>query len=1692
MRKIIIIFSLILISQGIAENVKYLILCADRYVEYVEPLAEWKRQKGITTKLLSIPIGRTSAALKDTIKKYKPEYVLLVGDMYLIPFGKYFPKWVLYSPPRGMWTDQYYADTTNDTKYRDQLYVGRLNCSSEIEVYTQVQKIIAYEKGMFKKGNWILKACGVARNGEANEHFDSCYTAAIRAIRTNLLTNGFVSMDTIFSSTGATGGTVQESVTKGRGYVVYRGSTSSSADNWNSPMGTDPSQIDNDSMPAIVISATCRNMLYPESLPTYPIPTTCAGYNWMKAHGEDLNIPRGAVAYFGTATHYFGNTDSTDTLDDRQTIWRNAAAVKFFKVLTQDTLYNLAKILRKTKDSIYACCSTYTYGQPYYATACSVAYMEWNLLGDPEMNIYDSMPKRMTVTCDTVINTDSMGYYITVRDSISQGLMQNVLVCMMMDTLIYNRGYTNSSGVISFPLHPSATGIMTVTATKRNYIPKIKNVRIIENHDAGVTEITRPTGLVDSTMRVIPRAKVKNFGFQKESFNVTFSIIEDTLVWSSTKQVNSLMPESIKTVDFDTWPIHMRGTYTVRCSTYLATDTLWLNNMMSSSFSIIVHDIGVTEMIEPSGTIDSTASVIPRVRIENFGTQTETLNVTYKIIKGTTWTNTKQVSIVSGYNSVITFSAWTVGIRGSYTARCSTSLATDMVSNNNKLSDSFFIRVYDVGATKIQAPRGTIDSVTAIAPACSLYNYGNETTSYQVRIKIDNFYEQVDSILNHAPLTYKYLSFPGYSTWLRGTHVVRCSTELENDMNAGNSRKIDSFSVRVRDVGCSKIVVPSGQVGQGLLITPVCSLYNYGTTTESYRARLKIGTFYNDTVSIANHAAGTYMRVTFANWNTIQTGLHAVTCSTEFTSDMKAVNDKKTGAVACSITVSIINATIDSNGIIEPSGEVMVEYNHDTTFSIIPNTGHHIGQVYVDSAPVGAIPTYTFHNIVANHSIRAHFIVNQYTLTASAGSNGVIVPSGSININFGQDTTFHIRPNLGYHVAYLIVDNDTIVPDTIYRFTSISQNHSIRAEFAINTYTLHIDTTGLGGVTITPNQMNYNYGTWVRLVATHAVGWHFVNWTGDLTSSNSQDSIYMNGNKIITANFAIDTHTLIVSVVGSGSVTKYPDQMVYNYGTSVQLTAVPITGWHFIGWTGDTITTANPIVVSMISDKNFTATFTINTYTLNIIIIGNGAVSVDPNQMVYDYNTVVDLTALPSEDWAFENWTGSVSSTDMHITITMNMNKNITATFVYAGVEGWGQKESILTMVDGMYVKDGGAMVAVTGIKNGSCLYAFRGNRSREFYRYTPSYAGSWYAIETLCFGSRPYDSTKVIKRPIGKGAALCFDGTNTIYATKGNGTKEFWAYTISDSTWRMKQFVPSQRTLKGGTSLAYYGGKVYLLAGNQRRTDSANFFAYNPVNDTWTIKHSLTIGNNNKIWKDGSCITELNSTIYAIKGGDKYNAFYAYNIASDSWEEKQPIPLSESLFGKLRKIHVKNGGAITSGGDAIYVLKGGGANTFWKYTQSTGWAHLETIPRLHKKSAPKAGAAIAYLNGKIWLLKGNNTSEFWKYIPPTKMTTRTVQNNVGQNINANALISGQEIVFSVYPNPLTKFTNIRYSIVKSGHISIRLCNTTGSIIQTLVDDYFPAGRYAFRLSSKNLAKGIYFLEYKTDNYKNNTKIVFQ
>jgi len=70
------------------------------------------------------------------------------------------------------------------------------------------------------------------------------------------------------------------------------------------------------------------------------------------------------------------------------------------------------------------------------------------------------------------------------------------------------------------------------------------------------------------------------------------------------------------------------------------------------------------------------------------------------------------------------------------------------------------------------------------------------------------------------------------------------------------------------------------------------------------------------------------------------------------------------------------------------------------------------------------------------------------------------------------------------------------------------------------------------------------------------------------------------------------------------------------------------------------------------------------TRTLTTSVVGTGTISKNPDLASYADGASVQLTANPGAGWAFSAWSGSVVSTSNPVTVVMDANKSVTATFV--------------------------------------------------------------------------------------------------------------------------------------------------------------------------------------------------------------------------------------------------------------------------------------------------------------------------------------------------------------------------------------------------------------------------------------------
>ena len=285
------------------------------------------------------------------------------------------------------------------------------------------------------------------------------------------------------------------------------------------------------------------------------------------------------------------------------------------------------------------------------------------------------------------------------------------------------------------------------------------------------------------------------------------------------------------------------------------------------------------------------------------------------------------------------------------------------------------------------------------------------------------------------------------------------------------------------------------------------------------------------------------------------------------------------------VTTYTLNITAENGSVTRTPNQASYDSGTTVTLQAVANTGYNFvnwsGDVSGSSNPATIV-------MDADKSVTANFAVDTYTLDITATNGSVTKTPDQASYGNGTTVTLQATANTGYSFASWSGDaSGTSNPTTVV----MDGNKSVTANFTINTYTLGITATN-GSVAKTPDQASYNHGTTVTLQATANTGYSFASWSGDASGSSNPATIVMDGDKSVTANFAINTYTLNITAL-NGSVAKTPDQSSYDHGTTVTLQATANASYTFANWSGDASGTSNPITVVMDGNKSITANFTV-------------------------------------------------------------------------------------------------------------------------------------------------------------------------------------------------------------------------------------------------------------------------------------------------------------------------------------------------------------------------------------------------------------------------------------------------------------------------------------------------------------------
>jgi len=367
-----------------------------------------------------------------------------------------------------------------------------------------------------------------------------------------------------------------------------------------------------------------------------------------------------------------------------------------------------------------------------------------------------------------------------------------------------------------------------------------------------------------------------------------------------------------------------------------------------------------------------------------------------------------------------------------------------------------------------------------------------------------------------------------------------------------------------------------------------------------------------------------------------------------------------------------ITASAGTGGSIDPSGEVIVEHGSNKTFTVTPLEGYSVEDVLVDGESVGPRATYTFNNVTSNHTISVSFTTlppDTYTVTFNVSDSSGAVQGA--NVTFNGDSKVTDAQGKAAFTGVLAGSRVYTVSKEGYNNSTgnvnVDSDESVDVTLTRKTYTLTVNTVGEGTVTKNPDKATYTHGEVVQLTANPADNWNFSGWSGNLAGSANPESITMNSDKTVTANFSIVQYTITASA-GVGGTISPSGQVKVNHGSDQSFSINPNTGYDIqdVKVDGGSEGAIWSYTFSNVtSDHTIAASFKIKTYT----------VSVSSNPMeggtvngggTYNHGAQVSCQATANEGYRFVNWTegGVVVSENSIYTFNITANRNLVANFV--------------------------------------------------------------------------------------------------------------------------------------------------------------------------------------------------------------------------------------------------------------------------------------------------------------------------------------------------------------------------------------------------------------------------------------------
>lgn len=237
----------------------------------------------------------------------------------------------------------------------------------------------------------------------------------------------------------------------------------------------------------------------------------------------------------------------------------------------------------------------------------------------------------------------------------------------------------------------------------------------------------------------------------------------------------------------------------------------------------------------------------------------------------------------------------------------------------------------------------------------------------------------------------------------------------------------------------------------------------------------------------------------------------------------------------------------------------------------------------------------------------------------------------------------------------------------------------------------------------------YWIGETCTLQAVANEGYTFVEWTenGQQVSAEPTLSIFVMESHDLQANFSVNSYEVSVeaqpeeggTVAGTG---------IYDYGTTVTVSAIPNEHFEFVNWTEDGVMVSNSAeyTFTVNRSRHLVANFAHESFTVSATVLPANA-GVIEGLGNYVYGQTATLTAHSNANYEFLEWTenGAFVSNQTSFSFVVTQNRVFNAYFTY--YDGMEEKVSAVSV----FPNPTSGIITVTGVDENSAirLYDMKG-----------------------------------------------------------------------------------------------------------------------------------------------------------------------------------------------------------------------------------------------------------------------------------------------------------------------------------------------------------------------------------------------